>query len=339
MDRSLLNASGGTGGPYTWSATNLPAGLALSAAGVLSGTPSTDGALGPVAGSLVSSNAILATVPAADLATAGLLRFAATTPAPGGGISNETQFQIYGPSPQILAVTNSASLTQGTVAPGELVAIFGLGLGPAALTVFDAAAPPIPASLPATAPSTSVTINGTPAPVLYTSASQVGVIVPYSLAGDSAQVIVTYGNLVSQAFTVAAAAVDPGLYSLAASGSGPGAILNFAGGNYTINSASNPALRGSVAVLYMTGAGATTSATYNQLIPASPAVTPILTPTVTIGGVAATVLGAQDPPGSVPGVIQINVTVPATIQPGAAQPVVVTMGGVSSQNGLTIAVK
>ena len=336
-----LTASGGTGGPYTWSATNLPAGITLSPAGALGGTPSTDGSLGPIAASTVGSNATLADVPAADLANAGLLRMAVTTPPPGGGTSNEAQFQVYGPGPQILAVTNSASLAQGTIAPGELVAIFGLGLGPAVLNVFDPSTPPIPATLPATAPSTSVTINGTPAPLLYTSATQVGVIVPYSLAGAAAQVVATYGNLVSQPFTVAVAAADPGLYSLAASGSGPGAILNYsaATGNYTINSGSNPAPRGSTAILYMTGAGAATSATYDQLIPPNPAVTPVLAPTVTIGGAPATVLGAQDPPGSVPGVIQINVTVPSSIQPGAALPVVVTMGGVSSQNGLTIAVK
>jgi uncharacterized protein (TIGR03437 family) len=201
--------------------------------------------------------------------------------------------------------------------------------------------PPIPTALPTTAPSTSVTINGTPAPVLYTSSMQIGVIAPYSLAGSSAQVVVTYGTLVSQPFTVAVAAADPGLYSLAASGSGAGAILNYDSttGNYTINTAANPAPRGSIAVLYMTGAGATNSAVDNALIPASPAVTPVLVPSVTIGGASATVLGAQDPPGSVPGVIQINVTVPASISVGAAQPVVVTMGGVTSQNGLTMAVK
>lgn len=336
-----LTATGGTGGPYTWSATNLPTGMALSAGGVLSGTPSTDGSLGPIAATVVGSGAMLASVPAADLANAGLLRMAVTTPTPGGGTSNEVQFQLYGPGPQILAVTNSASMIQGSVAPGELVAIFGLGLGPSALTVFNPATPPIATSLPAAAPSTSVTINGTAAPILYTSATQIGVIVPYSLTGASAQVVVTYGNLSSQAFTVSVAATDPGIYSLAASGSGPGAILNYNAttGDYTVNSGSNPAVRGNIAVLYITGAGATTSAVYNQLIPASPAVVPAVSPTVTIGGAPAVVLGAQDPPGSVPGLIQINVTVPTSISAGAAQPVVVTMGGVSSQSGLTIAVK
>jgi uncharacterized protein (TIGR03437 family) len=336
-----LTVTGGTGGPYTWSAASLPAGLTLSGAGVLSGTPSTDGSLGAVPAAIVGSNAMLAAVPAADFANAGILRLAVTTPPPGGGTSNEVQFQVFGPGPQILAVTNSASLMQGTVSPGELVAIFGIGLGPAALTVFDPTTPPIPIALPAVAPSTSVTINGTSAPVLYTMGTQVGVIVPYSLAGASADFVVTYGPLVSQPFTVAVAAAGPGVYSLAASGQGAGAILNFnaASGNYSVNSSSNPAPRGSITVIYMTGAGTASSVVDNQLIPASPAVTPVLAPAVTIGGAAATVLAAQDPPGSVPGVFQINVTVPASIQPGAALPVIVTVGGIASQTGLTMAVK
>jgi uncharacterized protein (TIGR03437 family) len=334
-----LTATGGTGGPYTWSALNLPPGMTLSAAGVLTGTPSTDGSLGPLAGSVVSNQAILATVPTADLANAGVLRLAVTTPAPGGGTSNEGQFQIYGPGPQITAITNSASFQQGTLAPGEVLTIFGLGLGPAALALFDPSMPPIPMVLPSASPSTSVTINGTAAPIIYTSASQVGVIVPYSIAGASAQVVVTYGGIASQAFTVAVATVDTGIYSLASSGQGQGAILNFVSGSYTINSTSNPAPGGSTVVIYLTGAGATTSVVDNQLIPSNPAITPALSPLVTIGGQAATVLAAQAPVGSVPGLIQLNVTVPTGLTAGAALPVIATIGGVQSQAGLTIAVK
>jgi uncharacterized protein (TIGR03437 family) len=335
-----LAVTGGSGGPYTWSAANLPPGMALSSAGVLSGTPSTDGAIGAVTGSVVSDSAMLVTLPAADLANAGVLRLAVTTQPPGGGTSNEGQFEIYGPGPQIMAVTNSADFAQGIIAPGDLITIFGLGLGPADLTIFDPSMPPIPTALPAASPSTSVTINGTAAPILYTSATQIGLIVPYTVSGASAQVAVSYNGVTSAPFSVSVAPVDPGVFSLASSGQGQGAILNVsATGDYTINSSSNPAPRGSTAVIYITGAGATTSSVYNQLIPASPAVTPLMTPTVTIGGQPAILLGAQAPPGSVPGLIQLNVTVPSNIQPGVAQPVVVTIGGVDSQAGLTMAVR
>jgi len=335
-----LSAVNGAGA-LTWSANNLPPGLTLSAAGVLSGTPTTDGSAGAVTASIVSDTSLLATIPAADLSSPGVLRLAVTTPAPGGGTSNEGQFQIYGPNPQITAVVNSASYAQGTLAPGDMIAIFGVGLGPASLTIFDPSSPPIPTALPASSPATSVTINGTSAPILYTSPTTVGVIVPYTTSGATAQVIVSYGGLDSQPFVVAVAASDPGIYSLASSGQGQGAILNYNSitGDFTINSASNPAPAGSTVVIYMTGAGLTTSAVDNQLIASSPAVTPVLGPTVTIGGQGAVVQAAQAPPGSVPGLIQLNVTVPTTVKAGQTLPVIVTVGGVPSQSGLTMAVK
>ena len=338
-----LSATGGTGGPYTWSATNLPAGVLLSAGGVLSGTPGTDGGATPLAATPVSSSALIGTLQSADLASAGILRITVTTPAPGGGISNEAQFQVYGPAPQITAVVSSASYLQGTLAPGDVIAIFGLGVGPSSLTIFDPSMPPIPNVLPAVAPSTSVTINGTAAPIIYTSATAVGVVVPYTLTGLIAQVVVTYGGLVSQPVTLGVVAADPGVYSMASSGQGQGAILNYnsATNDFSINSAANAAPRGSTVVMYITGAGTTTSAVDNQLIPFPPAaaVLPVLPPTVTIGGQAATVMAAQAPPGSIPGLIQLNVTVPLTISAGPALPVVVSVGGVASQSGLTMAVK
>ncbi len=336
-----LTAAGGTGGPYTWSAVNLPSGLVLSSGGVLSGTPATDGSIGPLTVTPVSDTALLVTIPPADMTAEGILRIGVTTPAPGGGLSNEGQFQVYGPEPQVMAVTNAASLTQGTVAPGEVVAIFGLGLGPDTLTVFDPSSPPIPTSLPSSGSATSVTINGTPAPILYTSSTQVGVLVPQSIAGTVAQVVVSYGGLSSQVSSATLVAVDPGVFSVASSGHGQGAILNYNAttADYSINSQANPAPKGSTVVIYVTGTGVTNSLVDNQLIPASPAVVPLVTPTVTIGGQSAVVLAAQAPPGSVPGLIQINAVVPATLQAAPALPVVVTVGSSSSQAGLTMAVK
>ncbi len=119
------------------------------------------------------------------------------------------------------------------------------------------------------------------------------------------------------------------------------AILNYNATtmDYSINSASSPAAKGSTVVIYMTGAGVTTSAVDNLLIPAGPAVTPVNAATLTIGGQSAIVAAAQAPQGSVPGLIQINAVVPGTVTAGGALPVVVTVSGVASQTGLTMAVK
>jgi uncharacterized protein (TIGR03437 family) len=335
-----LTAAGGTA-PYTWSATNLPGGLTLSAGGSLSGTPSTVGTTGPLTMTPVSPSSALVSLTTPMLANEGTLRLSITTPAPGGGASNEAHIPIYGSAPQITGVLNSASYTQGSLSPGEIITIFGLGLGPTTLAMFDPATPPIPTALPAVGSQTTVTINGTNATLLYTSVNQVAAIVPYSVSGATAQVVVTYGGVSSQPFTVALTTTNPGLYTLASSGSGQGAILNYnaATNDYSVNTQSTPAQRGSIVVLFVTGAGTTTSSVINQLIPDSPAITPTSPVSVEIGGQAATVIAAVAPPGSVPGILQINVTVPANSATGNNVPVVVTIGTVTTQPGVTMAVR
>ncbi len=336
-----LTAAGGTGGPYTWSATNLPIGMSLNPQGSLFGTPTSEGVTGQLSASVVSDSAMLVTIPASYQANPGILRMAVNTPAPGGGTSGDRHLRIYGPGPQISAVVNSASFRQGTIVPGDIINVFGLGLGPGTLTLFDPTSPPIPTTLPSAPPSTSVTINGIAAPVLYTSPTQLAVIVPYTVSGSSAQVVVTYGGIASSAFPVAVASADPAIYTMSSSGAGQAAILNYNAPtqDYTINSAASPALKSSTVVIYITGAGLTTSSVFNQLIPASPAITPILSPTVLIGGATAVVVAAQAPVGSVPGLIQLNVTVPPSITAGPAVPVFVSFGGAASPTGVTMAVK
>lgn len=334
----------GSSSPITFSATGLPPGLALSAStGGFSGTPTSIGTTGNLAAILVSDTALLATIPSAFLQNPGILRMTVTTPTPGGGVSNEGQFLIYGSQPQVTAVVNSGSFLQGTTSPGEIITLFGLGLGPSTLALFDPSvpAPQIPTSLPVSTPNTSVTVNGTSAPILYTSASQVSAIVPYSVTGTTADVVVSYAGLASQPVTISLAATNPGLFTVDASGRGQGAILNYnaATSDYTMNGSANAAVRGQTIVLYATGVGATTSSAADTLIPATPAVTPTAAPTVTIGGQAASVVGAVSPVGSVPGLLQLNVTVPANAPTGANVPVVVTIGGVDSQPGVTMAIR
>lgn len=334
-----LTAAGGTS-PYTWAATGLPPGMALSSAGVLSGTPTSAGIAGAMTSSTVSPAAALVTAGSSLLTAEGLLRITANTPAPGGGPSNDAYLEVYGPAPQVMAVLNSASVRQGITSPGEIVSIYGIGLGPANAVIFDPNTPPLPTTLPASG-GTSVTVNGVAAPVLYSSASQLTCIVPYAISGTTATFAVTYNGLTSRNFTVTLAPTSPGIYTVNGSGSGPGAILNFDSttSDYVLNASSTAAARGSLVVIYVTGGGATSSSVINQLIPASPAVTPTNAPTVLIGGQAATVMASVAPVGSVPGLLQLNVTVPASSPTGGSIPVTVTMNGVDSQAGVTMAVK
>ena len=61
--------------------------------------------------------------------------------------------------------------------------------------------------------------------------------------------------------------------------------------------------------------------------------------TVTIGGQTVKPQYAGGAPGLVAGLMQINVQIPSGIQTGNAVPVVVQVGSVSSQPGVTIAVR
>jgi uncharacterized protein (TIGR03437 family) len=63
---------------------------------------------------------------------------------------------------------------------------------------------------------------------------------------------VQYNGTSSEVVTVPVSEATPGIFTLNASGTGPGAIVNQDG---TINSPSNPAPRSSVVSIYATGSG------------------------------------------------------------------------------------
>jgi len=60
-------------------------------------------------------------------------------------------------------------------------------------------------------------------------------------------------------------------------------------------------------------------------------------PAVTIGGVSAQVLYAGGAPGQIAGLMQVNVVAPSGLS--GAVPVVLTVGGLPSQPGVTVAVR
>ncbi|MBM3760795.1 MAG: hypothetical protein FJW36_11170 [Acidobacteria bacterium] len=340
----------GNTNPVTWSATGLPPGLSINATtGAITGVAGSVGLQGNLTARQVGENAILVTVPASFLLNPGYLRMAVTTPNPGGGTSSEAQFQVYGPRPQVNAVVDSASYNQGTISPGQIITIFGLGLGPTSLTLFNPAAPApqIPNALPTTGPATSITVGGISAPVLYTSANQVSCIVPYGISGTSADLILSYNGLASQPVSLTVAPTSPGVYTTDASGRGQGAILNYnlPTNDYTLNSNANPALKGGIAVLYVSGIGATNASVSNPTTAASTltGTSSVITPSglvsATVGGIAASIISAVSPPFSVPGLLQINLSIPSNAPAGAAVPVIVNVGGVDSQSGVTMAIK
>jgi uncharacterized protein (TIGR03437 family) len=244
---------------------------------------------------------------------------------------------VSGPAPVVTAagVVNAASFQGGAVSPGEIVAIFGSGVGPASLANGQVTSYNYYDSF---AGETSVLFDGIPAPVVFASSGLTAAIVPYTVAGQaSTQLTVTYQGRASTPVTLPVAAAAPGLFSASATGSGNGAIYNQDG---TANSATNPAAKGSVIVLYGTGEGQTAPAGVTGRLATSVYPKPALPVKVSIGGIDATAgiayLGAV--PTLVAGIFQINVAVPSGVASGA-QPVVVTVGNFSSQANLTVSVQ
>ena len=231
----------------------------------------------------------------------------------------------------ISMVANSASGQTGLIAPGELVSLFGSGMGP----VGGVAAPLNGAGLyPTTVSGTTVYFNGAAAPVLYTSATQVNVVVPFELNSNSpAQVVVNYQGQISAPQTVPTSAAAPGLFTL--NGSGTGAVLAVNLADKSVNDANHPAMAGSSVLLYLTGAGQTNPpGTNGQLAGNSPPL-PLLPVTATIGGKSVTPSYAGSAPGIVQGVIQVNLQIPAGLTAGPV-PIQLAVGGANTQSSMTI---
>jgi uncharacterized protein (TIGR03437 family) len=234
-------------------------------------------------------------------------------------------------SPAISAVVNSASYLEGAVSPGELVTIFGANLGPPENAQGDLDGDYVADTIE----DTQVLIGGVAAPILFASSSQINTVVTFGVSGATAQVQVLYQGQSTASTTVPVQAASPAVFSLDSTGGGQGAILNQDG---SVNSQSNPASRGSVVVLYATGAGLTTPAGVDGLLTTQPYPTPMLPVSVTIDGQPAQILYAGAAPGLVAGVLQINVVVPANAGQETYDQVVVTVGDYVSPSAVTITV-
>jgi uncharacterized protein (TIGR03437 family) len=236
-------------------------------------------------------------------------------------------------SPAISAVTNAASNLGGPIAPGEIVVLYGSGLGPAQLTSAGVGSDDLYGTALA---GTRVQFDGIAAPMLYTSATQVAVIVPYEVMGASTVVNVTYQAQISAPATIGLAGAAPGLFTIDSTGQGQAAAINQ---NGSINSSSMPGSIGSVISLFATGEGQTTPTGVDGKPAATPLPAPVLPVTVTIGGVTVNDLQyVGGAPGQVAGLLQINAVIPAGVTPGSAVPVVIKAGSATSQAGVTIAV-
>jgi uncharacterized protein (TIGR03437 family) len=207
-------------------------------------------------------------------------------------------------------LTNGASF-QIVYAPGMILSVFGSQLASSTQVVTSL---PLPASLT----GVSATVNGVPAPFYYASASQLNIQIPYETGiGPAVVGVNNNGHVASYVFMVAASA--PGIFT---DPNHPSALVPYSSGN-----------RGDTLLIFITGEGQVSPwlptgsspflATPLNLLPQ-----PTLPVAVTVGGVPAQIVFAGIPSG-LAGATQINFVIPPDAPPGV-QPVVVTVGGISS---------
>ncbi len=183
------------------------------------------------------------------------------------------------PAPVISSVLNAASFLAEPVVPGSLTTVMGSGFNGSGL---------------------SATFSNLAASILFSNSTQINLLVPSGLTGQSsAQLVVTANGVPSGATTVNVAPFEPAIFS--------GGIVNQDG---TVNSASNGAAPGSFIAMWGTGLSGAGSITAN------------------IGGQNIAVPYYAGPAPGLPGVQQVNLQIPSSLGPGTTQ--VYVCGAVSS---------
>jgi uncharacterized protein (TIGR03437 family) len=153
---------------------------------------------------------------------------------------------LNAPAVQLACVGNAANYDSTAISGGEMVSLFGQGLGPAA------GAQPVVSKqtgFPSELAGVRVTFNGTPGPLVYVQDGQINAIAPWSLSsGQTVDICVTYNGAATNCITRTAVDAHPGVFTF----NGSTLVVNQDG---TINSASHPAPTGSSVTIYATGLG------------------------------------------------------------------------------------
>ena len=231
-------------------------------------------------------------------------------------------------------IVNGASFQSAPLAPGEIVTIFGHGMGPSTLQTMQSTASP--GFLDNTLAGTRVWFDGIPAAMVYSYQDYVAAIVPYAVAGQtSTNVQLEYLGAFSPVVSMPVAVTAPAIFTEPPGGTGNGAILDQSSALVTPD---NPVSAGDWITIFATGEGKADPDALDGRIAEGPAAANVPV-TVTIGGLPAVVRYAGRVPSDVFGVLEITAQVPAGVATDTNVPVQIGSGGATSPGGVTLAVK
>ena len=224
-------------------------------------------------------------------------------------------------APQISSVVNAGNGTQ-PVAPGGLISVYGSQMSPVNMATSQI---PLPTALG----DSCLSINGAPVPLLFVSGQQINAQLPFNVSGNASLTIHTPGGISNNyLFSVQPAA--PSVFQTGTAGPLTGLATVVRADNNQLITPTNPIHPKDTVIIYLTGMGSTLPAVDAGMpAPSSPLASAAITPSVTLGGSAMTVLYAGLVPGEV-GVYQINATAPDTLTQGLSIPLVITQGGAAT---------
>lgn len=250
----------------------------------------------------------------------------AAVPQPTGGIAN---------------AASAGQATPGVVGLGTYIAIYGKLLAGSGNP--SAAVLPLPTILN----GSQVSLGGQPMPLLYAASGQINGLVPQGLApNNSYPLVVTAGTVQSAPVMLLVNELQPGIYTVNTSGSGPGIVANAL--TAQLISSTNPAHTSDYLVIYATGLGSVRGPNGEAepgdgvAAPSNLVYSTTAKVTATIGGVSAPVLFSGLTP-TFAGLYQVNLQVPG-IAPGTTVPLVLTAtdsetGATSQSNTVTIVIQ
>jgi uncharacterized protein (TIGR03437 family) len=247
--------------------------------------------------------------------------------------------------PTLQKITNGASFL-APISSNAMLSIFGLDFQVNGRSRGVGLGDFVNGAFPKELACVAVEIAGQRVPIAYVQTDQINVQAPTLPSSGSVPIVVILNpdrqnELRSDLGMITAVQTfAPAFFTLGATSS---VAAQFAGtanvvANPAVITGGKPAKAGDILTLYATGLGPTNPAVATGNV-AAPVLAPITTPiTVMIGSVTlstADVLYAGLSPGSISGLYQINIRVPAGL-PSGDVPVTITIGGFSSQAQATL---
>jgi uncharacterized protein (TIGR03437 family) len=222
--------------------------------------------------------------------------------------------------------------------PGSRVSIFGSSLASS-----TAVASTVPVST--VLDHVSVTFSGVPAPLFFVSGTQINAQVPWEVntSTGTATVVVNANGIPSAPKVVEVAPLSPGVFTFTGDGQGHTIAVNNADG-FAVQPVgavpgfpARPSKVGDVIFFYANGLGALDSPILDGHDSLDRLRRTVTTPTVLIGGKAVTPV-FSGLAGQFPAVNQVNLVIPAGVTTGAAVPIQLVVGGITTLPVTTIAI-